>query len=320
MAFCSKCGNQLTEGARFCTACGERTGAVATTPETSAVTPPIPPAPKPGQPQPGFPQSVAAPKKRSSLVWIVPVLIVGLVLLGAAGWFGISLLTGGTQSSRARAQAEAVADYLEGYTAGDLEMVRGVVPEDLRDLLDAEEVGTDESVSVDREWDGDVLLVTATSEEYDWSTSIEVTADGGRRRGIVIVADASDEDAESEIVVEREGGRWVIVEIDGEEIGDVFGVTSESDDGSASGSFGDAAQECWRNQRTLEGAAQQYYAAHADNYFEDLEGQVDDMHLLAGVWVAQVPLCPTDGSYYWMYDDGTTDCPSGEHGYYGNEQ
>jgi hypothetical protein len=50
MAFCTNCGSALSEGARFCTGCGQPTGGQSVTPPTSTVTPappPFTPAPPP---------------------------------------------------------------------------------------------------------------------------------------------------------------------------------------------------------------------------------------------------------------------------------
>lgn len=340
MAFCSTCGNQLAEGARFCTACGESTGVVATSPEAVAVAPPVPPAPQPAQPQSGFPQPVVAPKKRSPLVWLVPVLIVGIVLVGAAGWFGISLLTGGTQTSRARAQAEAVADLFEGFTRGDVELLKSALPADVAEIVEDGAITVDDSAEVTREWEGDTLVLAASSDDNEWNATIEITADGDKDSALVTVATYSDgEEDGGEALVEREGRRWVVVELDGTPVRESLGFVDDSGDGSSDDSSDESSDSssddssdnsssdptdeevCFTNQRMVESAAEEYFFAAGENEYSDISGEVDESNwLVDGGYLGYAPTCPADYSYYWLNDDGTTTCPSGEHGYYLDEE
>jgi len=62
---------------------------------------------------------------------------------------------------------------------------------------------------------------------------------------------------------------------------------------------------CHANQRTIEGAAQQYVA--------DIGGditQVDAMTLLVPQFIAQNPQCPTTPRTSYTITDGRTDCPN----------
>jgi type II secretory pathway pseudopilin PulG len=257
-------------------------------------------------------------------VWLIPVLIVGLVVVGASGWFALSLLSGGTQSSRAKAQAEAVADLYESFSRGDGEMLKRVLPEDLADLVDEADLTVDDTLEVSREWDGDTLVLTVSSEEYDWESVVELTGDGDKDSAVVTAVSYSDGEEEDggDAIVEREGKHWVVVELDGTPIRDALGLTDDSEGGDDSDAdYGDEAQQCWENQRTIEGAAQQYYAAEAENEFSDITGEVFGVNwLLQEDYLNSAPTCPYDDSYYYLFDDGTTGCPSGMHGYYADEQ
>jgi hypothetical protein len=315
MAFCVKCGGQLVEGAQFCTSCG--VPAVAGVSAAPAQAPAAPVA-----------------RTRSPLVWVIPIIVLGVIALGAGGWFAFGILSGGSESGRARAQAEAVADFMEGYTLGDFEMIRSVVPEELHDILATEDVGWGDSASVVREWDGDILRWTATSEEYDWEDIIEITADGGKDRGIVTTIEI-DGESETELIVEREGQRWVIVEIDGMPIRDAVGTTDESGeegsaesgadtedtDGVTTRTFPEAeAAECMANQEIIESAVWDYADQGWDTV--DLAGDLSwDHPILADGYLEVPPSCASaPGAYYYIARDGTTSCPTGEHGYYLNEQ
>lgn len=57
MLFCTACGNSLTEGARFCVACGRP----APPPAAPGPAPPAPPAAEPGTPRPAPPPAAPAP-------------------------------------------------------------------------------------------------------------------------------------------------------------------------------------------------------------------------------------------------------------------
>lgn len=60
---------------------------------------------------------------------------------------------------------------------------------------------------------------------------------------------------------------------------------------------------CHANQRTIEGAAQQYVADRGGNIAD-----VDAMGLLVPQFIAQAPLCPTNRVAYTI-TDGVTGCP-----------
>jgi hypothetical protein len=308
MAFCTKCGNQLAEDARFCTACGAEVGAA-----------------------PVQPIATPSAKKRSPLVWIVPVVIVGLIVLGVAGWFGLGLITGGTPASRARAQAETVADFMQGYYERDVAKVRRTLPAEFADEI-AEAMSTEEvdaSGSVSREWDGDALVLTYTSdsgEDVASGDTMRLTADGGKERGVVTLEQGGTDGYTYEAVVAREGGRWVLVEIDGTPVAEAWGFEDSddsSDDSSTDngGSVGVGADQCWESQSEIEMAASNYYFDASENQYTDISGEVnDDNWLVTDGWLDGAPTCPYDGEYYYLFDDGTTGCPSGVHGYYLDEE
>jgi zinc-ribbon domain len=69
MAFCAKCGSELTPGAAFCSKCG--------TPVTVAAPPRVPPPARP-------PASSGEVPARRSGWWIAPLVVVGLVVLAFA--------------------------------------------------------------------------------------------------------------------------------------------------------------------------------------------------------------------------------------------
>jgi hypothetical protein len=348
MAFCNACGNQLTEGAQFCTSCGApvaapSAGSVA--PASAASVPPAVGAPTGAQP------ANAPGKKRSPLVWIVPVIVVGLVALGAAGWFAFGLLSGGTATGRAKAQVETVAEFLQGYNEGDLERVQRVLPAEFADEVEAAfnsgaDIGIDGEVT--REWDGDVLVLTFVYADTDTPESLRLTADGGEQRGIVTLEQTGTDGYTYEAVVVREAGHWVLAEIDGVSVGDALAGTgsvdasddeesgdeeysddsddssddSADDDSSSDSSVDPTDQEmCFVNQRMIENAASEYFYAEGSNMYSDISGEIDDgSWLIAAGHLGYAPTCPYDDSYYWLYDDGTTGCPSDEHGYYLDEE
>jgi len=86
--FCPQCGKPMITGDRFCQECGFDTLKPATpTPEPASAEaraayspPPVPPPPVTAPPQP------PVKKKSKALFWIL--LIAGLAVLGAGGWFG----------------------------------------------------------------------------------------------------------------------------------------------------------------------------------------------------------------------------------------
>lgn len=346
MAFCVKCGGQLAEGARFCTSCGApaappSAGFMATASVTS-----VPPAASPAHAQ-----SASAPgKKRSPRAWIAPALVVGLVALGAAGWFAFGLLSGGTAAGRAKAQVETVAEYMQGYYEGDLERVQSVLPTELADEVEAAfdsgaEIGTD--VEVTREWDGDVLTVTFTTADSAPSQTLRLTADGGKRRGVVTLEQGGTDGYAYEAVVAREAGRWVLVEIDGVSIGDAWaGIgaldasdeagsgeheyieESNDDDGSdTSGSSGsmqadNEAAECMANQEIIESVLWDYIDQEGYDDTVPLAGDLSwDHPIVADGYLEVPPSCASARSaYYYIARDGTTSCPTGAHPYYLDEQ
>lgn len=316
MAFCTKCGNQLAEGAQFCTSCGAAVGAA-------------PVAQPPAQPAPGYapayPPQVAPPARtRSPLVWVIPLVLVALIVVGAGAWFGFQLLSGGTESGRAKAQVETVAKFIESLAELDQRTLTSVLPDELAD--DVEAILEDQEGSeggIIREWDGATLLLTRTfdDESIDEDT-LALTADGAKERAIVTVIEGYGEDEyTTEVVLERDGGRWVIVEIDGTPVADILVSDDGSDDSSDydSSEYGDlaSAETCWENQSAIEAAASEYYFAAAENEYTDVEGDVDEYNWLVQDGYLYEPLyCPEDGSVYYLWDDGTTSCPSGVHGYY----
>ena len=100
--FCEECGSPMTEGSIFCEQCGHRNGGETTTapplvPEQKAAftTPPVAPPPpptaqrrseKPAQVKPEIPVQQADNKRKKGILF--PLLIVaGVLVLGAGGWF-----------------------------------------------------------------------------------------------------------------------------------------------------------------------------------------------------------------------------------------
>lgn len=78
---------------------------------------------------------------------------------------------------------------------------------------------------------------------------------------------------------------------------------------------------CFSNQRTVEGAIEQYMAADPDN--ERPSGPIDESSvLITDNYIKAVPRCPSSPTDYYTYDaeSRSTDCPLGDppagHGHY----
>jgi hypothetical protein len=282
-------------------------------------------------------------------VWFIPAIIAGLVVLGVGGWFAFGLLSGGTQSSRARAQAEAVAEFLESYNEGDLERVQRVLPVEVADEVEAafnsgEVIGIYGEVT--REWDGDVLVVTFEYADA-LSESLWLTADGGSRRGVVTLEQGGSNGYAYEAVVAREAGRWVLIEIDGVSVADALGgigsLDASDDEGSgdheyveesnddagsvASGGSGNMqadneAAECMANQEIIERVLRDYMDLEGYDDTVPLAGDLSwDHPIVADGYLEVPPSCASAPSaFYYIARDGTTSCPTGAHGYYQDEQ
>jgi type IV pilus assembly protein PilA len=69
---------------------------------------------------------------------------------------------------------------------------------------------------------------------------------------------------------------------------------------------------CHANQRTLDGAVQQYLAEDPGNNPADVSGAVSgDAHLLVPEFVKEAPQCPADDSFYSLDASGSVlGCPS----------
>jgi len=78
---------------------------------------------------------------------------------------------------------------------------------------------------------------------------------------------------------------------------------------------------CFSNQRTIEGAVQQYLAADPTNVIGTIDGNVDSGNALVGdsAYLKEVPKCGNAGNTpYSITTTGTTTCPAttNNHGHY----
>ena len=69
---------------------------------------------------------------------------------------------------------------------------------------------------------------------------------------------------------------------------------------------------CFSNQRTIEGAVQQWLANAINNSSSDLNGDVGSSHLLVGAdrYIKEVPRCGANNGSYNL-TNGATTCPAG---------
>lgn len=370
MAFCKNCGTQLAEGAAFCPSCGtpapapdvagaavvpEPPAAPVEAPEVpAAVAPPVappaaypPPAAPPGPgfapPQPpayppaAYAQAAVPPKKGGKGAITAIVVLVLVAALAAGGWFLWKYLEKRAVEKRATAQAELVADFIVAMTTEDVDLLLDTVSEDLEDVV-KDAVGDSEpsdDYDIDREWGEGVLVLTMVDSD-DWEQRAEIEADGDEKKAEVTVEffyGDDDESDKTDLVVELEGDRWIVTEIDGDSIENLFSweddfedydeeLDYESDD-VESGIVTDSVAEdaCQANMRTIEGAVQQYLAADPGNTVDDVWGWLEEGNpLIDEGYLMDVPYCPSDeyDTPYWIYEDATTDCPAYVHEYYGN--
>ncbi len=96
--FCQHCGNKLTDGARFCTSCGQAVEGLVPEIPPAVVPgpgpgPEIPPAqsyyrpPMPAYPQAPVPAPITSKKKKPNVAVIVIIIVLSLVLLALAAYF-----------------------------------------------------------------------------------------------------------------------------------------------------------------------------------------------------------------------------------------
>lgn len=289
MAHCTQCGTTIPDDAAFCASCG-----AASVPVTSS--------------------PVAAPARSGSkapLLIVIGILV--FALLAGGGWFLKGYLDDKAAQKRARAQAEAAADFVEGaFISYDSRLVAKSLSRDYADRVDEVVEGSSEDgAKVNRKWDDDVLVLSVRDADSPYEVSIE--ADGAKESAEVTLDVTGESEQSLYMTVELEGSRWVVVEFNGSSIAEMFG-----DEDSSSGSSSNSEERaCQANQRTIEGAVQQYLASDEYNSIDDISGALDYSNYLIGDYIKDVPYCPSDdSSTYYIYDDGTTDCAAGIHDHF----
>jgi hypothetical protein len=294
MAFCANCGSQLEEEAQSCRNCG------------TAVAPASPQAPAP----------VAATASRSRTPIFIAVAVVVVALLAGGGWFLKNYLDDQALTRRARAQAEVAADFIQGsFISYDSKMIEQAISRDYSnragDLLDA---SPPEGLKVSRAWEDGVLVLAVEESGNNYAVSIQ--SDGDKESPKVTIDVAGDGQGRGEsmyAVLELENGRWIVVDFNGSTMGEMLGDSSSSDGSSGSSQE----QACWSNQRTIEGAVQQYLAADTNNSVSDLVGTIHFSHPLLPDYIKVVLYCPADEqTSYYIDDAGLTECPTDVHTHY----
>ncbi len=287
MAHCVQCGATIADDAAFCASCGAAAVPTAST-QTSAPT-----------------------RSGSTAPLLIAIVVLVVVVLAGGGWFLKGYLDDKATAKRARSQAEVAADFVEGaFIAYDSRLVAKSVSRDYADKADEVVEGSpDDGSKVNRKWDGDVLVLSVRDADNPYEVMIE--ADGDKESAEVTIDVTGESEAQSLFMtVELDGSRWIVVEFNGTSIAAMFG-DEDSSDGS-SGNSGERA--CQANQRTIEGAVQQYLASDEYNSIDDISGGLDYSNYLIGDYIKDVLYCPSDdSSTYYIYEDGTTDCPTGVH-------
>lgn len=290
MAHCTQCGATIADDAAFCASCG-------------AASVPV------GSPQASVP---ARSGSKAPLLIVIGVLVVAL--LAGGGWFLKGYLDDKATEKRARAQAEVAADFVEGaFISYDSRLVAKSVSRDYADRVDEVVEGSSEDgAKVNRKWDGNTLVLSVRDADSPYEVMIEADGD---KESAEVTFDVTGESAQSLFMtVELDGSRWIVVDFNGSSIASMFGDESSSD-GSSSGNSEE--RSCQANQRTIEGAVQQYLAADEYNSIDDISGALDYSNYLIGDYIKDVPYCPSDSSStYYIYDDGTTDCAAGIHDHF----
>lgn len=306
----------------------------------------VPPVVPPGT-APGIAASPAPKKSKTGL--IITLVIVAVVVLGVLGGGLAFAMAKGypwlPDNLTRKARAEASLEVMKALAGEDFKEISDLATGDLADQFKKnkeflEEEGS-ESAKVrvkDEEWDGDELSCEMKSDDEDWQKIVIEPDDSSP--DVTVTAKGEDEEVEFKLEYD-EGWKVADIVVDGESFVDQLKQLSEmSDEGweeeeSEDESYdededyseeeGDEdeftddvdfeADECYSNQRTLEGAFQQALAS-GDYTEDDLTGEVDDFHLLyEDGYLRGTFECPTTGEYYYLYDDGTVESCS-EHGYY----
>lgn len=292
MAYCTKCGSTVEDTAAFCPACGASTGAS----------------------QPRVTATAPAGAKRSTAPLLIAIAVALFAVLAIGGFFLKGYLDDQALSKRARAQAEAVADFISGaYITFDARLVSRSISDDYADRAEEMVEGSSgDGPRVTRSWDGDTLVLDVKDEGSPYTISIASDGDDESAQ-VAIDVDASGDNQSIDAIVEAEGSRWIVVDFNGASVAEMFG----DDPSSAGGTGGSDEAICQANQRLIEGAVQQYLAASDANGIGDLIGDVDQSSILVGEYILDIPRCPSDRSLtYYIFDDGTTECPSGVHDHY----
>ncbi|TDB37989.1 MAG: zinc ribbon domain-containing protein [Actinobacteria bacterium] len=294
MAHCTQCGSTIADDAAFCASCGAASVTVVAS-QTPASAP-------------------ARPGGKAPLLVAIAVLVV--VLLAGGGWFLKGYLDDRATEKRARAQAEVAADFVEGaFISYDSRLVAKSVSRDYADRVDEVVEGSeDDGAKVNRKWDGDVLVLSVRDADNPYEVLIEADGDKESAEVTLDVSGEGETDQSLFMTVELDGSRWIVVEFNGSSIASMFG-DEESSDGSSSGDSEE--RSCQANQRTIEGAVQQYLAADEYNSIDDISGALDSSNYLISDYIKDVPHCPSDETpTYYIYDDGTTDCAAGVHDHF----
>jgi len=135
--FCSKCGKELQDDAKFCISCGTPVAPTAEAPAEA----PLPEAPIPVVPEiaPGTPDFTGAPKKRISTVWLVLIIVGALFIMLIIGTaITIPVFVNGQKGAQKRtcqSNLRTVDSAIMMYVA---ESPEELYPESMQDLVDAD--------------------------------------------------------------------------------------------------------------------------------------------------------------------------------------
>jgi hypothetical protein len=276
--------------------------------------PPAAPAAKPGTPK---------------LVWVA-VAAVLLVGVGVAAFFllrgspALSVL-GGKGTARDRVMAAEKA--LTALVTGDAEALRKISSSKNGELLSelASQTGSLDTEITGVSWDGDVRVLSIGAADQS-GVKVRMRADGDAVV-IEVEQEGSPKTESMKLSMVFEGGRWVVDDFllkDGSGWTSATEQVKAKDSGGSSGNTATDAKSraCFSNQRTIEGATQQYLAADPANTVGDVAGDVDASNKLIGAsgYIKSVPACPLGSDPYVLDDEGATYCPYGDppegHGHY----
>ncbi|MBC7247949.1 MAG: zinc ribbon domain-containing protein [Actinobacteria bacterium] len=243
MAFCEKCGSELSEGSAFCPKCGaparaEATQAATVPPPPSAATPPppreaAPPAagmqpsyqPPPATPAPGYYQPAGGKKGgggKAVLFGGLGLLVVGAIVVLLLGFaVGPKWFTGGEGGGKGGPE-EVAANFLKAMENKDAKLLKSTIApsslEYLESMLSYGDYG-----SID-EFFEDMFFSTYKSMKFS-GVKYKTTMEGDDKATVEIVEgkvtvvdesgtesteDVKDAETPAELQMVKEGDKWYL--------------------------------------------------------------------------------------------------------------